>query len=212
MIKKLLTYSLFCFTVSALAQTSTEEDLITIESTKQIDSFLQAKKHKGNKVVTFNEEKHKTILAKELFSMSRGAVKIKENEFEKTFYKVLEKNKTPYYRVSYIYLDGAQQTEDDITNLRSEIVTKYKNGIPFSYLAKQYSMDAYANKGGDLGWFTEGKMPIEFEAEVINGNHSLEDIFSVDIPETNAHYLVLQTHEPKHIAEIKVLKIVEAIN
>lgn len=212
MIKKLLTYSMFCFTVSAWAQTSTEKDLIAIENTKQVDSFLQTKKHKGNKIVTFNEEKHKTTLAKELFGMSRGAVKTKENEFEKTFYKVLEKNKTPYYRVSYIYLDGNKRSVEDITNLRSEIVKKYNSGIPFSYLAKQYSMDDYANKGGDLGWFTEGKMPLEFEAEVINGNHTLEDIFTVEIPENKAHYLVLQTHEPKHIAEIKVLKIVEAIN
>ncbi|GAA4302137.1 peptidylprolyl isomerase [Aestuariibaculum suncheonense] len=212
MIKKLLTYSLFCFTVSALAQTATEDDLIAIESTKQVDSFLQTKKHKGNKIVVFNEEKHKTILAKELFSMSRGAVKTKENEFEKTFYKVLEKNKTPYYRVSYIYLDGNKLSESDIINLRSEIIKKYNNGIPFSYLAKQYSMDDYAKKGGDLGWFTEGKMPMIFETEVINGGHGLEDIFSIDIPENNAYYLVLQTHEPKHIAEIKVLKIVEAIN
>ncbi len=212
MIKKLLNCSLFCFTISVFAQTSTEDDLITIESTKQVDSFLQIKKHKGNKIVTFNEEKHKTILAKELFSMSRGAVKTKENEYEKTFYKVLEKNKTPYYRVSYIYLDGSKYTEADIASLRSTIVSKYNNGIPFSYLAKQYSMDAYAKKGGDLGWFTTGKMPVEFEAEVINGHHSLEDIFSVKIPERNAHYLILQTHESKQIAEIKVLKIVEAIH
>jgi peptidyl-prolyl cis-trans isomerase SurA len=44
--------------------------------------------------------------------------------------------------------------------IRDEFLNYY---IPFAKLAKQYSQDGTAEKGGDLGWFTEGKMVPEFE-------------------------------------------------
>ena len=54
-------------------------------------------------------------------------------------------------------------------------------------------MDENANKGGDTGWFVEGDYQPELENEIINGNHSLDDIFTVDIPEKNKYYVILKT-------------------
>ena len=212
MFKKLLILFLICTSSFLTAQTSTEEDLEIIETPEQVESYLETKKSKENKLITFNEEKHKTILAKELFKLSIGGTRVNENEFEKTYYKVIQKTKNTYHRVAYIYLDDSKYSLEDINTLRYKIIAQYRNGAPFDFLAKQYSMDENSNKGGDLGWFLKGKMHSDFENEVVNEDHSLNDIFTIDIPSENWYYVVLKTHEPKDISEIEVLKIVEAKN
>ena len=77
----------------------------------------------------FNEEKHKTILAKELFKLSIGGTKVNEREFEKTFYKVINKTKKTYHRVAYIYLDGSKQSLDDINKLFNSNVRNIIDGL-----------------------------------------------------------------------------------
>lgn len=210
MLKKLLLLSLISTTSFLRAQTSVEDDLKIIETPEQIESYLESKHSKKNKLITFNEEKHKTVLAKELFKLSIGGTKVNEREFDKTFYKVINKNKKTYHRVAYIYLDGSKHNVKDINVLREKIIAQYHNGAPFDFLAKRYSMDPSAKKGGDLGWFLKGDMHPDFEIEVINNKHELNTIFTIDIPSKNWYYVVLKTHEPKDITEIDVLKIVES--
>lgn len=209
MFKKLLILFLVSTSTFLTAQTSIEKEIEILETPEQAEEYLETKKSKKNKLITFNEEKHKTILAKELFKLNVGGTKVNEREFEKTYYKVINKSKKTYHRVAYIYLDGSKQTLNAINALREKIIAQYHNGAPFDFLAKQYSMDANANKGGDLGWFVKGEMHSEFENEVLNDSHELNDIFTIDIPSENWYYVVLKTHEPKDISEIEVLKIVE---
>ena len=208
---KLLFISAFIGFSSFLnAQNSIEKELELVETPEQIEQFLESKNSKKNKLITFNEEKHKTNLAKELFDMRLGGTKVNENEYEKTVYKVVKKTKKTYYRVAYVYLDGTKYKLDEINNLRDKIIAKYHNGAPFDFLSKQYSMDDNANKGGDLGWFLSGEVHPDFESAIVSSEHHLNDIFTVDVAEKNWYYVVLKTHEPKDIAEIEVLKIVEA--
>ena len=47
--------------------------------------------------------------------------------------------------------------------LAKEIITKLNAGEKFADLAKQYSDDGSASKGGDLGWFNKGAMVAPFE-------------------------------------------------
>jgi peptidyl-prolyl cis-trans isomerase D len=47
-------------------------------------------------------------------------------------------------------------------------MTQLKNGIPFEEVAKNYSEDASAQNGGDLGFFDRGKMVPEFEEAAFN--------------------------------------------
>lgn len=194
------------------AQTSIEKELEILETPEQIESYLETKKSVKNKLVTFNEENHKTILAKELFKLNVGGTKVNDGEFEKTYFKVIKKSKNTYYRVAYIYLDHSKFNKEYIDTLKEKIITQYNYGKPFDILAKQYSMDENANKGGDLGWFLEGEMPDDFEDEAVKGNHKLNDIFTIDIPSEKSSYVILKTHEPKDILEIEVLKIVESKN
>lgn len=208
--KLLLNYLLFVLTSSAIAQNSTtEQELKTLENIEQAKTYLEKKSSKKNKFVIFNEEKHKTTLAKNPFKSSIGGTKVTETEFEKTFYKVVEKTKTPYYRVSYIYLDGNQSDLKTINTYREGLINKFNNSSPFDFLAKRHSMDKNATRGGDSGWFSENDTNTTFEKLIINDKHDIDSIFPLDIPSESGYYVVLKTHEPKNIAEIKVLKIVE---
>ena len=210
MLQKLLSLFFICFSIILTAQTSVEEELKVLESPEQVKSYLETKASKKNKIIVFNEEKHKTILAKELFKQNIGGTKINENEFEKTYYKVINKTEKTYHRVAYIYLDGAEYNLEELNDLRVKIIAQYHNGAPFDFLAKQYSMDGNAKKGGDLGWFLEGEMHPDFEVAIFNTDYNVNDIFTVDIPSENWYYVVLKTHDPKEISEIEVLKIVES--
>ena len=209
MLKKLFIICFITITSFISAQTSIEKELEIIESTDQIKNYLESKNSNKNKLITFNEEKHKTLLAKELFKLHVGGTKSSETEFENTYYKIINKTNNPYYRVSYIYLDGSKYDLKNINALRNRIILKYNNGTPFDFLAKQYSMDENANKGGDLGWFSTGEMHPDFENIIINENHNINDIFTIDIPSKKWYYVVLKTFEPKEILEVEVLKIVE---
>ncbi|WP_308993743.1 peptidylprolyl isomerase [Mariniflexile litorale] len=212
MIKKLLFAAIISISAFLNAQSSTEKELEFIETPEQINEYLALKKSKENKLITFNEEKHKTIFAKELFELSKGSIKTVRSNFNKTIYKVVEKTKKTYYRVAYVYLDGTKYSINELNTLRTKIIKDYKNGESFDYLAKRYSMDKNGNKGGDIGWFTQGDMHPGFENKIIYGNHNLNDIFTIDVPDKNWYYVILKTHEPKDISEIKVLKIVEALD
>ena len=212
MTKNLLFVAIISVSAVLNAQNSTEKELELVETPEQINNYLEFKKSKENKLITFNEEKHKTVLAKELFELSKGGIKTVKTNLEKTIYKVVEKTKITNYRAAYIYLDGSKYSMSDLNALRTKIINEYKNGAPFDFLASKYSMDENANRGGDLGWFAQGDLHPDFEEKIINDHHSLNDIFTLDIPSKKWHYVVLKTHEPKDISEIKVLKIVEDLN
>ena len=211
MIKNLLFMLFLLMSVYGTAQNNAETDLDAIETEEQAESFLASKKEKKNKIIVFNEEKHKSILAKELFKLSKGGVKTNRNDYEKTHYKVIDKKETPYYRVSYIYLDGNKLNLQEINSLRKTIMMKYQDGAPFDFLAKQYAMDESGKKGGDSGWFKAGDHSFDFENDITNEAYNNEEIFSLDIPETNSYYVILNSYKPKNISEIKVLKIVETL-
>ncbi|MDO7171228.1 peptidylprolyl isomerase [Mariniflexile sp. AS56] len=212
MTRNLLFAAILCGSALLHAQDSTEKELELLETPEQIENYLELKNSRDNKLITFNEEKHKTTLAKELFGLSKGGIKTIKTDYDKTVYKVVEKTQTTYYRAAYIYLDGTKYSLTDLNTLRTKIIKEYKSGAPFDFLAQRHSMDENANRGGDLGWFTQGDMYPDFENEIINGNHYINEIFMLDVPDKNWYYVVLKTHQPKDISEIKVLKIVEAID
>ncbi|MGJ5641001.1 peptidylprolyl isomerase [Formosa sp. S-31] len=200
--------SLFCY-----AQQDIISPLDTITNTEQAKRFIKSNKGFKGKIFTFNVEQHDTNMAKDLFKLSKGNSKVYENEFEKTTYKVIEKEDVMYYRVHYIFINSEGFTDYELKRYKQTIFSKFNQGIPFKNLIQQYSMDKNIRRGGDTGWFTAGTMPAEFEEEVIhnNKNHYINKLFTVDISSKKWHYVILKTEEPKPIEEIKVLKITEAI-
>jgi parvulin-like peptidyl-prolyl isomerase len=211
MIKKLC-FSLFlCYSFALQAQDTSNKTLELIDDIEQAQDYLISTSSTKSKIVVFNESKHKSQLAKSLFELSKGGTISNNTEYEKTQYKVIEKTWIPCYRISYIYLDGNQLSLNNINAARETIIKKYNDGASFDFLAKQYSMDGNANKGGDSGWFTEGDRTYDFEENIIDDDHNLDEIFTIDISLSKKYYVILKTYDSKNISEIKVLKIVEPI-
>ena len=57
--------------------------------------------------------------------------------------------------------------------LAEEILKRIRKGGNFSSLAKEFSTCPSKSKGGDLGWFSSGKMVKEFEQAVTNSPNRL---------------------------------------
>lgn len=209
---RFLLVCILCLSTSiSIAQNDFEKSLDSIQTLDDVNIFFKKNKKVKGKVIVFNEEKHKTRMAENIFKMSVGAKKYFKDSPQKTYYKVIDKYEIPYYRVSCIYLDGKTKSKDEINSIRQAVMSKYGQGYRFEDLARQYSMDMTAKRGGDLGWFTEGDMHPDFEAAILNGSHDVNDIFTIDIPKANAYYVVLVTQNKKLIKEAKVLKVTEPI-
>lgn len=188
------------------SQSSTETELASVETPEQIEPYL---KHKKNKLLTFNEEKHKTKLSKDLLALSVGNIKTAETEFENTYYKVIKKNKRTYYKGAYILLDKSKGNLNEVNELRKKIIAEFNKGIDFSFLAQQHSTDKNASRGGDLGWFTLDEVHTRIAEEIVNETHSINKIFTVEVPNENKYYLVVMTDQTKKIKEVDVLKVVK---
>jgi len=207
--KHLILLTSLLFSLTFFAQTQVKKELKAIENIEDAENYLAEKKSKKNKLIAFNEEKHKTKLAKTLLKLPIGAKKVVKKEFAKTHYKVISKTNTPHYRVSYIYLDANTISLERITEIKRKVFSDFEDGAPFHDLAKKYSMAKNAPLGGDSGWIKKGEMPIEIEEPSTSLDYKVNDMFTVRIPESNAFYIILKTHYLKKIKESKVLKVIE---
>jgi parvulin-like peptidyl-prolyl isomerase len=202
---------IFSLSFSVSAQKKFQKKLDSVTTVEKAQRFINSINGRKNKIITFNEEKHKTRLSEELLKLPNGGHKVLRKEGENIHYKVLEKNEIIYYRVSYIMLDGKEFSISSIEKLRLQIIAKHRLGILFKDLATKYSMDKNKTRGGDSGWFTFGDMLPEFEQKVMNDSHQVNDIFTVNVESNQWYYVVKKTHDKKSITEIKVLKVVESI-
>jgi hypothetical protein len=210
MLKYALLVIIFLLSFNTSAQRKLQKELDSVTTIERAQRFINSKNGKKNKIITFNEEKHKTKLTQELLKLSNGGHKVVKREGENIHYKILEKNEIIYYRVSYILLDGKEFSISSIEKLRPQIIEQHERGVPFKDLALQYSMDNNKKRGGDSGWFTYGDMLPEFEQQVMNDKHQKDDIFTVNVESNQWYYVVKKTHDKKSITEIKVLKVVES--
>ncbi|WP_452596765.1 peptidylprolyl isomerase [Pontimicrobium sp. MEBiC01747] len=208
---KALLLIVLCLSTASFAQSrKLKKALDTIATVEQAEAYIEAEKSKKkNKLIIFNEAKHKTRLAKTIIGLPVGATKTVDVEFGKVHYKVIEKTNEPHYRISYVFLDGNTVKLKRIHEVTKDIIKQHKDGIKFEDLAKKYSMDRNAYTGGDSGWFKDGDMPIEVEEQVSDLKNNLGDIYTVRTQEDNGYYVILKTHRIKTIKEVKVLKIID---
>lgn len=118
-------------------------------------------------------------------------------------YKILADTTALFSRVSYIYLDAAKRSRQQIDSTRAIILRRLEEGVPFPDLAKEYTMDESPN--GDTGWFTEGTMVEEFEKAI--RKHKAQEVFTLDIPKRGWYYVVKKTHEPAKAKRLTVLRV-----
>ena len=75
--------------------------------------------------------------------------------------------KASHILITTDYKDGAtdeekKEAENKALETAKEVITKLNNGEDFATLAKKYSKDGSADKGGDVGEFNRGDMVDEF--------------------------------------------------
>jgi hypothetical protein len=111
--------------------------------------------------------------------------------------KLLEKDSVLEFRVQYIYLNGAKRSKIKTDSIRQLILDKFTENVPFSELAKKYSDDPSASKGGDLGWFPAGRMVSSFENAI--RKHEKGDVFLSEhiTPSRKWYFVILKTHKDR---------------
>jgi peptidyl-prolyl cis-trans isomerase D len=85
--------------------------------------------------------------------------------------KVLEekKSKEEVIRASHILLRIPQSKDSvEVWKKARELTQRARRGEDFAELAREYSSDGSASKGGDLGWFGKGRMVKPFESAAFN--------------------------------------------
>ncbi|MFP4089507.1 MAG: SurA N-terminal domain-containing protein [Cyclobacteriaceae bacterium] len=88
-----------------------------------------------------------------------------------TLYKVSEKvqDTTSYAKASHI-LFKTDENEAEARSKAQDVLNQIRNGADFAELARQNSEDVTASRGGDLGWFPEGRMVAQFEEAIFSRN------------------------------------------
>ncbi|MCX7548032.1 peptidylprolyl isomerase [Xanthomarina sp. F1114] len=205
--KKLLLLLSLLTTVSHAQEAAIELDLIT--DTSSAEEFLKTNKNKSNKLIVFNEEKHKSVLAKKLLKLPVGGTTTSQNGFEKTTYKVVEKNQVTHYRLSYILLDRRNKEASSVQATINQIISDYDKGTPFDFLAKKFSDADNATRGGDSGWFIKEDLPSILNIDVTESQYIEKELYTLENDKKGLYYIILNTYKPKEIKEIKALKVVE---
>lgn len=119
-------------------------------------------------------------------------------------YKVVEGTESVNYRANYIFLDGGSLSNAEVDSLKKVILDKASKGASFEQLSDEYTMDGNTTHG-DTGWFFGPEMmPKEFQDAV--KNHKLGDVFFVDVPQNQWHYIVKKTHDDQLTKKITVLR------
>ena len=194
----MLTSLLFLLYFPSIGQTKSV-DISKVNTTAQAETFIQT--HPKSEANLFSIEPGQDLaeISPNVFNKKLGFT-FKIGAYT---YKIISVDSMLSLRVSYIYLDGAKYSKSEIDQIRQEIISEYKSGVPFTNLVRKYNMDG--NKTGDTNWFSEGSMVEEFEKGV--KSHKKGDIFMINTPTKNWYHVVLKTHNDIYKKNLKILKV-----
>ncbi len=122
------------------------------------------------------------------------------------YHKVVSLTEVTQYNMRYIFFDPEKISQESIDAIRKDITKRFLNGQDFGTLANQFTMDGSTN-GGDLGWMNESAL----QPEMIEAmkNHQKGQIFPLDIPDKNLHYLFLKVQDERTILRMFMVKVSE---
>ncbi len=122
------------------------------------------------------------------------------------YHKIVSLTEITQYNMRYIYFDPKKLSQESIDAIRKDITKRFLEGQEFATLANQFTMDGSTN-GGDLGWMNEP----DLRPEMISAmkEHKKGQIFPVDIPEENLHYLFLKVQDERTILRMFMVKVSE---
>ncbi len=92
-----------------------------------------------------------------------------------TLYKVsaITEDTVSYAKASHVLFKTEEEgSEAQARQQAQNVLSQLRNGADFTELAREYSEDVTASRGGDLGWFPEGRMVQEFENAIFSRNQT----------------------------------------
>ena len=204
---KYLLFILFFSSVLAYSQKNIERSLIGIRTLQQAEKFVDSKKGEFNaEVLRLTIGNEISPLIEELSKLSKGQLKIEENNGTKTVYKVIDKKKTVEYNVSLMEFDSKKTPLSEINSIRAFILKGIKSGEhKFHNLARVYSLHPSAPTGGNLGWVKQGTFSKRFD--IIMSKKKKGQVFSFDEHRERKHYVLMKAKEDREIEGLIVLKV-----
>jgi len=178
---------------------TTNKQLANVNTIDQANQFIQSYPKLDGRLFTITSDKDTSYITLPLFNKKIGYT----FPIDDLTFKIIESITYLEFRVSYIYLDGSQLSIHQIDSIRKVILDKFKNGVYFFDLVKEYTMDGSQN--GDLGWFEENVMHKEFEKAV--KLYKKGEIFTVDIPDKKWYYVTFKTFDDRTTKKLTILKI-----
>lgn len=188
------------FSVPIFAQLTVVEQFQKITTLPQAQAFIDANPTLKPTILKLSYGKDSTLIDKRLLRQNVGDI------FSVGYvtYKVLEGKEKVEYRASYVFLDGSSLSATEVDSLKKIITQKATAGANFDQLSDQYTMDGNTTHG-DTGWFFGIEMmPKEFQDAV--KNHKTGEIFYVDVPDKQWHYIVKKTFDDNLQKDITVLR------
>ena len=198
--KNCLTALLVLVSAQVFAQPTVTEQFQKITNLQQAQQYINANPDLKPVLLNISLGKDSTAIDKRLFRQKQGDV----FSVGMVTYKVLEVKDTINFRASYIFLDGATYTRPEIERLKKVIVDKANAGVPFETLSDQYTMDGNTTRGDTDWFFGEYMVPKEFQEAV--EKHKAGEIFFLDVPEKQWHYIIKKTHDDRVKKDLVVLK------
>ncbi|MFT3750535.1 MAG: peptidylprolyl isomerase [Agriterribacter sp.] len=194
------TFLLLFFSIVVFAQPTVREQFEKIKTQQDAQKFIDANAPLKPTILHVKLGKDSTLLDKRLLKQNKGDI------FSVGYvtYLILDGTESVNYRAQYIFLDGGSLSPAEIDSLKKVITQKIAAGESLDKLSDQYTMDGNTTKG-DTGWFFgEEMMPKEFQEAV--KNHKKDEVFFVDVPQNDWHYIVKKTYDDEIKKEIIVLR------
>ncbi len=188
------------FSAPIFGQLKVTEKFQNIGTVQQAQQFIDANPQLKPALLKLSAAKDTALIDKRLLRQNKGDV------FSVGYvtYKVLESAGTTDFRANYIFLDGATYSKPEIDSLKKLILQKASAGVPFETLSDQYTMDGNKTHG-DTDWFSgEYSFPKEFLDAV--QKHKLGDIFFVEVPDKQWHYIIKKTYNDRVKKDMTVLR------
>jgi peptidyl-prolyl cis-trans isomerase C len=150
----------------AEVQTKFEEHKARFRTEEAFNDYL---KRSNNTEANMKEDLRRNLLRDRVVETLSGPMEVSTEEVTKYFNENIERYKEKeQIRASRILIRlDANATDADKKAAQKEakkvLAMVQKSGADFEAVAKEQSKGPEAGRGGDLGWFSRGRMPPEFE-------------------------------------------------